>query len=229
MQFVASFLGRSPGKAVFVGLYRVNGWTPMATAECLKHPPVADIIARGMTFIAERPTYLWFDLTADTSFYPEWKGRLVINWPPPERSWWRRAHRADGMAVLAIREESGFDAALPSWDQLVLSWDELAVLPSRLKAKLGEWRGVYYIRDAASGKGYVGSAAGGDNLLGRWQGYAATGHGGNVLLRACDPKQLLFSILQRVSPDLPPAEVVEIETTWKKRLHTRAPAGLNDN
>lgn len=227
--FVASFLGRSPGKAVFVGLYRVNGWTPMPTLEVAKLPPVAALVAHGTTLDPKRPMYLWFDLSLDGDFYPEWKGRLVIKWPPPEWSWWRRAHKSDGMTVLAIREESAFDAALPPWDQLVLSWDELAVIPSRLKAKLSEWRGIYYIYDAASGKGYVGSAAGGDNLLGRWEGYAATGHGGNVLLRNCDQKNLQFSILQRVSPDMPPAEVVEIETTWKKRLHTRAPAGLNDN
>ncbi len=229
VKYVASFIGRSPGKALFIGLYRVNGWIELATVDCLSKPAVAELIARGMTADTQRPTQLWFDLVLATDFYPEWKGRLVIQWPPPERSWWRRAHKSDGMAVLAIREESALDAALPPWDQLVLSWDDLAVMPSRLKAAMREWRGVYFIFDSSIRKGYVGSASGGDNLLGRWEGYAATGHGGNVLLRSCDPKQLQFSILQRVSPDLPPAEVVEIENTWKKRLHTRAPSGLNDN
>ncbi len=164
VKFVASFLGRSPGKAHFVGLYEVKGWTSMPTAECLALPAVAELVARGMTADTTRPTHLWFDLVPVGGFYPEWRGRLIIKWPPPELSWWRRAHKTDEMTVLAIREESAFDASLPRWDDLVLTWDDLAVMPSRLKAAMHEWRGVYYIRDTASGKGYIGSACGEDNL-----------------------------------------------------------------
>lgn len=112
---------------------------------------------------------------------------------------------------------------------MVLRWDELHVLPALWKSRLREWRGVYFIYDTSAGKGYVGSAAGGDNILGRWENYAATGHGGNRLLKARDPKQFVFSILQRLSPDSPPHEVLQAENSWKERLHTRSPSGLNDN
>jgi hypothetical protein len=64
---------------------------------------------------------------------------------------------------------------------------------------------------------------------GRWVGYAATGHGGNRLLRQRDPKHFRFSILQRVSPDMDATDVIRIEASWKDRLHTRHPWGLNDN
>lgn len=233
VKYLASFLGRAPGKATFVGLYAVNGWTPVATADLVQRPPVAELVGLGMEGLsgeAVRPTHLWFDLTLVGSFYPDWKGRLIIRWPPPERSWWRRAHRAeDGMSVLAIREESAFDRAMPAWDELTLTWEELGVIPARWRDAVREWRGVYYIFDASDGKGYVGSAAGGENLLGRWVGYAASGHGGNVLLKGRDPKHFRFSILQRVSPDMDPADVVRLEGTWKKRLHTRTPFGLNEN
>src|SRR5437763_938679 len=80
-------------------------------------------------------------------------------------------------------------------------WEQLAVLPTNWRAKLSEWRAIYYIFDASDGKGYVGSAYGEVNLLGRWLGYAAAGHGGNRLLRLREPKHVQFSILQRVSPD----------------------------
>lgn len=63
----------------------------------------------------------------------------------------------------------------------------------------------------------------------RWQENAKDGHGGNKLLRGCRKEDLEFSILQRVGPDMPAAEVIEIEGHWKQRLHTRAPYGLNDN
>src|SRR5690606_15142109 len=94
---------------------------------------------------------------------------------------------------------------------------------------LAQWRGIYYIFDRAAHLGYVGSASGGDNLLGRWQNYAASGDGGNRLLRGRNPEDFVFSILQRVSPDMTAEEIVSIENTWKDRLHTRAPYGLNDN
>ena len=38
-----------------------------------------------------------------------------------------------------------------------------------------------------------------------------------------------FSIIQIVAHDLSSAEVVAIENTWKKRLHTQSPFGLNDH
>ena len=83
--------------------------------------------------------------------------------------------------------------------------------------------------DRNDGKQYVGSACGSENILQRWRDYARTGHGGNKLLRGRDPRNFRFAILQRVSPDLPEGDVVRLEVTWKKRLGTLAPAGLNEN
>jgi hypothetical protein len=85
------------------------------------------------------------------------------------------------------------------------------------------------IFDVSDGKGYVGSAYGDGNLLGKWQEYATLGHGGNTLLRKRDPRQFRFSILQRVSPDMDANDVIRVEGTWKDRLHSRFPRGLNDN
>ena len=51
----------------------------------------------------------WFDLS-QTDFYAGWKGHLIIGWPPPERSWWRHAHRND-FPILALLEDSALDAA----------------------------------------------------------------------------------------------------------------------
>jgi len=50
-----------------------------------------------------------------------------------------------------------------------------------------------------------------------------------VMLRCTSvPADLRFSILQRTSPDMETAEVVELEASWKARLHTRE-FGLNRN
>lgn len=102
-------------------------------------------------------------------------------------------------------------------------------MPTRWKLALAQWRGVYFIYDKATRMGYVGSAYGVDNLMGRWTHYAASGHGGNRLMRAREPKDFIFSILQRVSPDMDADEDIALENNWKERLHTRALLGFNDN
>ena len=117
---------------------------------------------------------------------------------------------------------------MPPWDELTLTWDELQVLPSKWKAALSEWRGIYFILDESDGRGYVGSAYGGENILGRWLNYASSGHGGNKELRNRDPANFRYSILQRVSPDMEPADIIRLEGTWKDRLHSRE-FGMNEN
>jgi hypothetical protein len=227
---VAAFIGREPGKALFVGLYAVRGSKAISRQEFWVIPANVELKGLGMNGFTEdapRSSCLLFDLDL-TDFYTHWKGRLIVGWPPPERSWWRWADRNE-FPILAVLEESALDAAMPEWDTIDLTWEELAVLPARWKSALSQWRGVYLIFDTADGRGYVGSAYGQANLLGRWQNYAARGDGGNRLLRQRDPRGFRFTILQRVSPDMDASQVIRLESSWKQRLHTREPYGLNDN
>lgn len=104
----------------------------------------------------------------------------------------------------------------------------VANLPPPWSTILAQWRGVYFVYDTKRQAGYVGSACGAENILGRWLDYARSGHGNKRELRASDPNDLRFSILQRTSPDLDLQEIVALEATWKERLHTRE-FGLNRN
>lgn len=87
---------------------------------------------------------------------------------------------------------------------------------------------IYFILDAADGKGYVGKASGEANLYGRWINYGASGDGGNKLLRGRPPDQFRFSILEVLSSSMTGNEVDQRESNWKRRLHTRE-FGLNIN
>ncbi len=229
-KYIASFIGHKPAKALFVGLYLINGSKPITQEEYWQIPANIEMKKFGMKGFTDedvRPSLQWFDLVV-TEFYDSWKGRLVVNWPPPERSWWRRGHR-NNFAIAAILEDSALIKDIPEWDTMVFKHEQLDSLPTKWRAALSQWRGIYYIFDTFDGKAYVGSAYGDDNLLGRWLNYSASGHGGNASVRNRDQKGFLFSILQRVSPDKEPDKVIKLESTWKDRLHTRAPHGLNDN
>jgi hypothetical protein len=228
--YVASFIGHEPGKALFVGLYAIASSKPITYEEYWEIPANVELQAYRQedTNKADWPSsLLWFDLVL-TNFCASWKGKLIVNWPPPELSWWRWAHRNE-LNVHAILEDNALVARRPEWDEILLTWDQLHILPTTWRSALQEWRGIYYIFDGSDGKGYVGSAYGKDNLLGRWQNYAASGDGGNRLLQPRDPSHFQFSILERVSPDMKPEDVIKLESSWKDRLHTRAPHGLNAN
>lgn len=227
---IASFIRHRSGSALFVGLYKIVGVKPLTYKQWWKMPEHLELRSHGMVgWKREDPRkhLLYFKLLP-TDFYSQWKGKLVVGWPPPERSWWRYAKR-NTFPVQSILEESALDSVLPEWDELDLTFAELKVIPSRLRAQLSQWRAIYYIFDTSDRKGYVGSAYGEQNLLGRWENYAKTGHGGNKLLRNRKAENLRFSILQRLSPDMQSTDVIQLEATWKNRLHTRAPSGLNDN
>jgi hypothetical protein len=235
-KYVASFIGlekrrdSTEAAAVFVGLYKVGDHRPLTYTQFWKEPAYLKMKGYGMRGFVEgsRPSVLWFDLTI-TDFYKKWKGKLIVEWPRPAITFSRFASNAK-FPIVAILEDSALHGAMPDWKDCIFTWAELSALPRNWRERLSQWRGIYYIFDQSDGKGYVGAAYGEkDNLLGRWEHYAASGHGGNVLLRERSPENFTFSILERVSPDWEPADVIRLENNWKDRLHTRLPFGLNGN
>jgi GIY-YIG catalytic domain len=224
---IAAFIGHEPGKALFVGLYKVGKTTPLSFEQYWKVPANVELKKFGSQGMTDKAgTTLWFDLVP-VAFRTEWKGKLIVNWPGKELSWWRWADQNE-FPIHAIVVDSILDREMPKWTELVLSWDELGVLPKKWCAALEQWRGIYFILDISDGKGYVGAAYGQENLLGRWREYAASGHGGNKQLLARNRANFRFSILQIVSHDMDPADVQSLEKSWKNRLHSRE-FGLNDN
>jgi hypothetical protein len=225
-QYVAAFIGHSPGSAMFVGLYRRCGES-QRTADALNTDPACQtLVSYGLS--PETKTRLWFDLRPVETFYPDWKGKLIIKWPPKDITWHRFANRYP-FILTTIHAESLLSKQPPAsyreWD---LQWDELRLLPESWKAKLRDWCGIYYIFDVSDGKGYVGKASGGQNLLGRWLNYADSGDGGNVKLRGRDPLNFRFSILELIPGDMEDAEVEPREQNWMLRLRTRTHThGLN--
>src|SRR5687768_3281079 len=122
--FVASFIGHGPGKAVFVGLYAIDASRPLTYKQYWNVQAYVEMKAFGLKGWSSRRQVrahkLRFDLTR-TEFYADWEGRLIVTWPPPERSWWRRAHRNE-IRVSAILEQSALGAVMPEWSDITLSW-----------------------------------------------------------------------------------------------------------
>jgi len=235
-KYVASFIGLEKRKgsteaaAVFVGLYKIGDHKrPLTYTQFWEVQAYQKLKEYGMRGFVEgsRSPVLWFDLTI-TEFYEKWKGKLIIEWPRPAITFSRFAGNAE-FPIVAILEDSALHGAMPDWKDCIWTRAQLSALPSKWRERLSQWRGIYYVFDQSDGKGYVGSAYGEDNLLGRWDYWAATGHGGNVHLRGRLPENFTFSILELVAPNLDRDEVIGLEASWKNRLHTRLPFGLNGN
>ena len=228
--YVASFIGANAGEGLFVGLYEVGKSRPLDEKAFWSVRAYQDMKPFGLAGFAatpQSPTILWFDLKLTDSL-ANWKGKLIIGWSQPERSWYRWADRGD-FPVKSILPENALATAMPPWDEIVISYDALKHLPASWKSALTNWRGIYLIVDISDRKPYVGAAYGADNIFGRWMNYADGKNGGNKLMQGRDPRNFRFSILQRSSPDIAVDEIVAIENKWKQRLHTRHPLGLNGN
>lgn len=112
-EFLASFIGQEPGKALFIGLYRVDNWCILKPSKFKIIPAYKELNTkywqpkRGWT--AE--SVVWFDLEL-TDFYKEWSRRLVIDWPGGERAWARWCYdNAAKFIVDHIKEFPVFEQA----------------------------------------------------------------------------------------------------------------------
>lgn len=228
VEYIASFVADGSNRALFVGLFRIGKKTLVDGNHWLNNPALSALVDPRVRDQRARTEVIWFSQTRVATFYSEWSGCLRVAWPPPERSWFRRAER-NVLPVIAILEEQALVPRLDDWDQLVFAWQDLIHLPRRHADLLESWRGIYLIKDLTDGACYVGSAYGQDNLLGRWLTYGRSGHGGNNLLKGRSPEYFQFSILERLPETIDPRQVVARENSWKVRLGTRAPHGLNAN
>jgi hypothetical protein len=149
-------------------------------------------------------------------------------------------HHAD-FTVLEILREPYSGRAFPGFEEIDLGFEELETLVRHArpdwKAALESIKGIYLITDAVTGRRYVGSAYGEDGIWSRWCSYAATGHGGNIELRAlvADPTlaycrgAFRFALLEHRPARTPDEVILAREAWWKRVLLTRGKDGFNRN
>ena len=222
---IVSFLGERHSNARLYGVYRVCG---VAETKGRRWPdgwPYQDCpIGR-----------FWYDLERLSQF-DDLAGRVVIGWGGSTRSWHQWLAPKEVVEILP----PGYVREFPGCDQVLLTHAELKQIVDNPLAHrewhraLGSIAGIYLILDTSTGLQYVGSAYGTDGILGRWQAYARSGHGGNIQLRArikADPACVhawQYSILTTLSQTAPRDEVIQLEALYKQKLGSRA-HGLNSN
>jgi hypothetical protein len=215
-EFIASFVVTPSGQTVFAEIFKINdvGEVPELT-----HCPVT-----GEN--RHKTSSVFYNLDR-TEYLEEYKGRLVVDWGPGNRSWVQNADGKRHKPIVEIHrhvEEQMF----PGFEAFCIHLSELNGLPATWKSVLQSNHGVYLLAHVDTGKIYVGAAHGHRGFLGRWEEYAKDGHGGNKELIKLKSSNFRISILKVCSSSASTDDVLQDEANWKKRLCSRS-LGLNAN
>ncbi len=99
-RYVASFIGHEPHKALFIGLYRIEGSRPFPYAGSV--PAYKEL----RTYISDDggSSTRWFDLTLQEDFYAYLKLKLVVDWPYGGLPYWRSAQKSVLPVVAVLKE-----------------------------------------------------------------------------------------------------------------------------
>ena len=207
---LASFVVTPAKHTLFVGLYRVKsiGVAPPGTID-----PVLQTDRSGLhLYEIDREEKL------DT-----YAGHLFVDWGSGHRAWVQLAHRKD-KPVLEIRKHLAEDP-FPGFRRFCWDIDEIPAVPLTWQSVLKGVKGVYLLVCKETGKHYVGSARGEENLWSRFLEYKRTGHGGNIELKARGRKPYQVTVLEIVNSD---EGIEKAESAWKTKLMSRK-FGLNRN
>lgn len=167
--------------------------------------------------------------------YDKYVGRVIVHFKNDAQTLIRNAETVLQRCHIWQILPHTFDSDLfPGYEKVNISWNEMNRLLQKesWKTALQNQKGVYLITDTYSGKLYVGSAYGENMILGRWQTYLKTGHGGNEGLKSLTldyiKQYFRYSILDIYKSTTDDRIIIERENWWKEVLQSRR-FGYNKN
>lgn len=223
-KYIAVFAPAEGTSALFLGLWDILDYLENKQLT-LKHH---EIIDRNSLPAEWHDNSDWYDLRHNP-ILEDYSERLVVEWGRATTAWVQKRDKQ----IIEIKQKNTV-GEFESYDKVLLKYDRLKQLIKNPASNmtwvtaLSSVNGVYLIRDSKSGMLYVGSAYGATGILGRWQSYANTGHGGNKELKGLNQENFVFSILEILPPNLSADAVVERENRWKVKIGSKE-FGYNKN
>lgn len=160
--------------------------------------------------------------------YEKYFGRLIVKFKNTSQNMIRYAESVIEDCEVVQILPGIFDCDIfPGYEKVNISWKELSrvIEKESWRTALQNQKGVYLITDVSNGKMYVGSAYGENMLLGRWESYKKTGHGGNVELMNLPIDHIKanfrYSILDIYKSTIDDNVIIARESWWKDTLLTR--------
>lgn len=156
----------------------------------------------------------------------DFRGRVIIDWGRGFLAWVQNASSQD-KPIIEIRR-TVVDPPFPGFGVFTWRIRDLAAVPVAWRQALSAVSGVYLMVCRSTGQRYVGSAYGAGGFWARWEQYLATGHGGNVGMKAHRSSDFQVTILELASLSTTVDEIIALENRWKDKLMSRQ-FGLNLN
>jgi hypothetical protein len=212
-RLIAAFVATPLNETLFVGMYEVKGIGKAAPGLL---DPISGRDVGGFHF---------YDLVASPKLL-QYRERLIIEWGLGYRSWVQWAHKRDKTIVEIHRAAS--EPPFPGFLDFCERLSNLTGVPASWRAALSAVDGIYLFTHPDTGKQYVGSAQGVGGFWGRWEQYAASGHGGNRRMQDIPAADYQVSVLEVASSSAGTDFIMKMETRWKQKLMSRK-FGLNAN
>jgi hypothetical protein len=212
-RLLASFVATPLNETLFVGMYENSGVRKGAPGLI---DPISGKDVGGLNF---------YDLVLSPKL-AEYRGRLVVEWGLGYRSWVQLARKKEKTVVEIHRAAS--EPPFPGFLDYCERLNGLAAVPVSWRAALSAVAGIYLLTNPDTGKQYVGSAQGVGGFWGRWEQYAASGHGGNRRMQDIPAADYQVSVLEVASSSAGPDVLARMEGRWKQKLLSRK-FGLNAN
>lgn len=225
--YLISFIAKESTKALFCGIFKVNGKISANKAGVDKY--IKELYSKDFN------SAIYYLLEKQKKF-EDLEQRVIIDWGNNTRVWVQ--NKCD-KEVIEIKPK-GFVEDFSGYLDFVLPFKKLERIVNNSDAnyiwknKLSSVYGIYLILDKKTGKQYIGSAYGENGIWGRWKKYVKTGSGGNDLLIDLIKNNnnykynFQFTILQTLPSNLSPNEVIEYEKLYKEKLGSKV-FGLNKN
>jgi hypothetical protein len=166
--------------------------------------------------------------------FEKYFGRMVVQFHKVNAYVTLTGNRLDDFILKEILPSSLDKDFFPGYDKVNISWKTMKRVLEKdtWKTALENQKGVYVITDISNGKKYIGSAYGEYMILGRWQSYLKTGHGGNVGMKNLHfdhiKKNFRYTILDIYKSSTNDQIIIDRESWWKEVLQSR-PYGYNEN
>ena len=163
--FIISFVGKESTKALFWGIYKVNGKISANKAVLTKE--------YKNEFPKDDFKSMYYYILEKQKGYEDLEQRIIIDWGEGTRAW---VQKKCDKNIIEIKPK-GFVEDFTGYLDFVLSFKKLEKIIKNSDAnyiwrnKLSSISGIYLILDKKTGKQYIGSAYGENGIWGRWENY----------------------------------------------------------
>lgn len=231
-KYIVSFIGSERNSAIFYGIYefieRYEGQQVPAYSKNL-----------SLLYKKEKRKDEFFLKLRRIELYDKYKDRIVIDWNV-QRGWYNKYGNVASKQVVKLLPKN-FVQEFPGLMNVELHFDDLKKIIENPEShyiwydSLSKLQAIYLILDKKNKRQYIGTTYGENGLWQRWESYIKGDHtGGNKeleVLKKENPdfyKFFQFTILEVLSKTASKAYCTEKESSWKRKLGTRA-FGLNRN